>query len=448
MNDPDQEFDQTLESFITDQFIRDILSEEPLDPFNLEVPEDSTANTTISTEGSSHSKTLKLPSSLPTHSPRLCHVCNLPAGKHNYYGGQVCESCRAFFRRSIQNQTHPIYQCKALKNCIIDSKSRKSCTWCRFKKCLFAGMNPKWIITDQERKTKLEAKRGKIMKATMKRDFVPIQRTVELKFTIEEQLKVQRLSDHARKFKVSVLAKHLASDLTPLQTLWKLALNLGTPTVEFIHFLEEKEKSIFKTIALGLEEMTDLDLQDRETLVQKNSTAFFALIMSIYFNPGDFGRHLEEILMALDIALQSNDNPALTTAMETLEVIKMSNFQGLSFDTFYSNCPNKNVNLSKAQKNLMGKIQSALREIPNQPIDTIITCIVILNLIFASDGSSNLKDSKKVERIQNNQVFMLHRYLRSKFGDKARAKMGKLVMLMSYTQEAYSLHRQMVSLSL
>ncbi|TRY68800.1 hypothetical protein TCAL_04674 [Tigriopus californicus] len=213
--------------------------------------------------------------------------------------------------------------------------------------------------------------------------------------------------------------------------------------IKFIHFLEEKEKSIFKTIALGLEEMTDLDLQDRETLVQKNSTAFFALIMSIYFNPGDFGRHLEEILMALDIALQSNDNPALTTAMETLEVIKMSNFQGLSFDTFYSNCPNKNVNLSKAQKNLMGKIQSALREIPNQPIDTIITCIVILNLIFASDGSSNLKDSKKVERIQNNQVFMLHRYLRSKFGDKARAKMGKLVMLMSYTQEAYSLHRQM-----
>ena len=34
--------------------------------------------------------------------PRVCHVCGAPAGRHNYYGGQVCASCRAFFRRSVR----------------------------------------------------------------------------------------------------------------------------------------------------------------------------------------------------------------------------------------------------------------------------------------------------------------------------------------------------------
>lgn len=36
--------------------------------------------------------------------PRLCHVCSEQAGKHSYYGGQVCPSCRAFFRRSVQSK--------------------------------------------------------------------------------------------------------------------------------------------------------------------------------------------------------------------------------------------------------------------------------------------------------------------------------------------------------
>ena len=35
---------------------------------------------------------------------RFCHVCGERAGKHSYYGGQVCPSCRAFFRRSVQSK--------------------------------------------------------------------------------------------------------------------------------------------------------------------------------------------------------------------------------------------------------------------------------------------------------------------------------------------------------
>ena len=34
----------------------------------------------------------------------MCQVCGERAGKHSYYGGQVCPSCRAFFRRSVQSR--------------------------------------------------------------------------------------------------------------------------------------------------------------------------------------------------------------------------------------------------------------------------------------------------------------------------------------------------------
>ena len=34
----------------------------------------------------------------------MFQVCGERAGKHSYYGGQVCPSCRAFFRRSVQSR--------------------------------------------------------------------------------------------------------------------------------------------------------------------------------------------------------------------------------------------------------------------------------------------------------------------------------------------------------
>ena len=38
------------------------------------------------------------PKQEPVDWEELCHVCGERAGKHSYYGGQVCASCRAFFR--------------------------------------------------------------------------------------------------------------------------------------------------------------------------------------------------------------------------------------------------------------------------------------------------------------------------------------------------------------
>ena len=45
---------------------------------------------------------------LSSHS-KFCPICgNAEAGSHLHYGGRGCSSCRAFFRRSVQNLSYNV----------------------------------------------------------------------------------------------------------------------------------------------------------------------------------------------------------------------------------------------------------------------------------------------------------------------------------------------------
>jgi len=82
----------------------------------------------------------------------ICEVCGERAGKHSYYGGQVCPSCRAFFRRSVQSRYNETFKCsKGLEDCEISLITRKNCQYCRYQRCVSAGMRPSWILSDEER---------------------------------------------------------------------------------------------------------------------------------------------------------------------------------------------------------------------------------------------------------------------------------------------------------
>ena len=65
-----------------------------------------------------------------------CQVCGEAAGRHCAYGGRVCPSCRAFFRRSVQTKYYEIFSCSKGERCNINLTTRKGCKFCRFKKCL------------------------------------------------------------------------------------------------------------------------------------------------------------------------------------------------------------------------------------------------------------------------------------------------------------------------
>ncbi|MPC66255.1 Nuclear hormone receptor FTZ-F1 [Portunus trituberculatus] len=67
----------------------------------------------------------------------LCPVCgDKVSGYH--YGLLTCESCKGFFKRTVQNKK--VYTCVADRSCQIDKTQRKRCPYCRFQKCLEVGM--------------------------------------------------------------------------------------------------------------------------------------------------------------------------------------------------------------------------------------------------------------------------------------------------------------------
>ncbi|CAF1116395.1 unnamed protein product [Rotaria sp. Silwood1] len=89
---------------------------------------------------------------------RLCSVCgDISTGIH--FGGNSCESCKAFFRRSVQCNRYQNYKCSNDARCPVNIVTRKVCQFCRYTKCTTIGMKPKWVLSDQEREEKYGSRR-------------------------------------------------------------------------------------------------------------------------------------------------------------------------------------------------------------------------------------------------------------------------------------------------
>jgi hypothetical protein len=103
-------------------------------------------------EGSGEEKSGLNPSDLAQHTASLaaqagisrqqlinspCPICgDKISGFH--YGIFSCESCKGFFKRTVQNKKN--YVCLRGAACPVTIATRKKCPACRFEKCLNTGM--------------------------------------------------------------------------------------------------------------------------------------------------------------------------------------------------------------------------------------------------------------------------------------------------------------------
>ncbi len=92
---------------------------------------------------------------------KLCGVCG-DVAKSYHFGGLSCDSCKAFFRRSIQNDNYVHFQCCQLNGqCVLTLTNRKRCQYCRIKRCFQIGMEKSWVMTEEERQLMMKARAEK-----------------------------------------------------------------------------------------------------------------------------------------------------------------------------------------------------------------------------------------------------------------------------------------------
>ena len=91
---------------------------------------------------------------------KYCGVCG-DIAKSYHFGGLSCDSCKAFFRRSVQNDNYLHFQCCHQGDCLITLANRKSCQFCRMKRCFGIGMEKSWVMTEDERKAMMKARADK-----------------------------------------------------------------------------------------------------------------------------------------------------------------------------------------------------------------------------------------------------------------------------------------------
>ncbi|XP_037331487.2 nuclear receptor subfamily 5, group A, member 5 isoform X2 [Pungitius pungitius] len=99
-------------------------------------------------DGSSTSQELKAEPDGTPESQESCPICgDKVSGYH--YGLLTCESCKGFFKRSVQNNKY--YTCAEQRSCPINLLQRKRCPFCRFQKCLAVGMKREAVRADRMR---------------------------------------------------------------------------------------------------------------------------------------------------------------------------------------------------------------------------------------------------------------------------------------------------------
>ncbi|EFO93047.1 hypothetical protein GCK72_014772 [Caenorhabditis remanei] len=88
----------------------------------------------------------------------VCAVCGDGIAKL-HYGVLACYGCKGFFRRTLTGKYR--YACRFGNNCIVDKFHRNSCRYCRFQRCIQAGMDPKAVRPDRDQTGKQKVPRIK-----------------------------------------------------------------------------------------------------------------------------------------------------------------------------------------------------------------------------------------------------------------------------------------------
>jgi len=361
---------------------------------------------------------------------RPCRVCGERAGKHSYYGGQVCPSCRAFFRRSVQSGYNATYFCVKDGNCEVTLKTRKNCQYCRYKLCEAAGMKTTWVLTDEERKQKFEG-RGK-RKSCSSESPVEEGRSGEEASTAgrkvilsEEELSTVegyvRASDYWEQSKVNDMDTGLIRQIIRMVA---FRANLDESGQNQLRFLISERTTRF---ASSLLEFQSLCAKDRDQILGQNMGVVMTLKTCSFFHPR------LEWTSQLSPLLGVGEVDKLNVKLRSLNVSGLDRLK-LSYKQFF---PSPFLQTEQAEI----QFTELLTTIGSWPQDEKEYVLVSLVLLFCPD-MLDLVERRRVEDCQLKFATLLQKYLTNKHSadqEVARSRFTSGMQLVTKCKELHNI---------
>ncbi|XP_066974691.1 uncharacterized protein [Macrobrachium rosenbergii] len=318
-----------------------------------------------------------------------CEVCGDKA-KNMHFGGLVCDSCKAFFRRSVQSNAWDQFKCEKEGNCSINKANRRCCQYCRFQKCEKVGMKMDWVMTESGRMNlfKNRLARTRQMKEEKKKEKLYGDLPKTLSF--DDAFAIKKILD----------TLHMTFGSMPYPEECK-GDSIDSLSNIFVYLCKR-----FGKFFLKITEDTDLCEEDK-TLLLKNGIS-----MSLYIN----GAHMYDPVTRSWPATTTHESikvPHLT--LETLEKLATIPDAFSTIMKFY------------------GAYEGDLK-------DHVVAALMYLISFFLPDDPS-LIDCTSVQKIQNEYVGYLKRYLVARDGQKSVSGIfRKLLDGINYVKDILKYH--------
>jgi hypothetical protein len=357
---------------------------------------------------------------------RECQVCKGVAGRHSYYGGQACTSCRAFFRRSVISESRYTYFCVKEGKCEINFKTRRQCQYCRFNRCLDAGMRPSWVDPKVGDKPEDPDEPPEKKSRDSEGDMSDAECGEKLKFITENENSFIESLVQSWEYSTPNKANDINTGLIK-EIISLVAFDHNMSKVSFEHLIGTLKRRLIKA-AEKIGDMNKIIEKDRIEILEHNVPLLMKLCLSLIINPNlTWDKQLEGLLgtEAVDKLKES-----FAQRKGYKEVMKKK----LKYEQFFS-C----LGPSEHDKERDKEYFQIMEKIGSWPSDEKEFVLMSMMILFNSH-SLHLQDSARIDDIQAYIGEVMHNYLSERCGKgKGRSKFVTGVYLINKCQYLHSL---------
>jgi hypothetical protein len=335
-------------------------------------------------------------------------------------------SCRAFFRRSVQTQYYNVFTCNNSNNCVIDLKTRKSCKYCRFKKCIMAKMQVEHVLSDVDRDRKFN-KLSKVVNKSVRvmgvSNLIPPR--LEMPFTMEEYLRLDRVRSAFRSFVNQKYEQFFQTEKEGLGHLAQVSYFGGVIQYDFWKKFIDASDLISQEVMLNLEVMSSLNLEDRFALIRSNGLPTYSFMESVYTDETD---------------------PTLCICLSILHDQRLTNdVPVIRYNSIYASPWASTADDETRHRELITKMKSWVfpdRDLENGVVGFDSNLMILMRMLISFNTDNvQLRDPASCNQIRDQFSFMLYRYLKNRYNHLVWEKHSEAMEICSNAIETANILR-------